>query len=119
VDAWGDIRLKARECHQRALVESKGNRKSDAIIAAALTLEDLQLQHYEPGTIVGHGVHGFLDRGSLMVYVASGQSAQNEAVVIAHEIGHFKLHRDPRNEVTAIAPGLGGDSIDSGASRVE
>ena len=54
-----------------------------------------------------------------MVYVASSQSAEDEAIVIAHEIGHFKLHRDPRNEVTAIAPGLGGDSIDPGAGRVE
>jgi DNA helicase-2/ATP-dependent DNA helicase PcrA len=119
VDAWGDIRLKARDCHQRALAESEGNRKRDAIVAAALKLEDLQLQHYQPGTIVGHGVRGFLDRGSLMVYVASSQSAEDEAIVIAHEIGHFKLHRDPRNEVTAIAPGLGGDSIDPGAGRVE
>jgi DNA helicase II / ATP-dependent DNA helicase PcrA len=119
VDAWGDIRLKARDCHQRALAESEGNRKRDAIVAAALKLEDLQLQHYQPGTIVGHGVRGFLDRGSLMVYVASSQSAEDEAIVIAHEIGHFKLHRDPRNEVTAIAPDLGGDSIDPGAGRVE
>ena len=40
-------------------------------------------------------------------------------MVIAHEVGHFKLHRDPRNEVTALAPGLGGDPIDSGAGRVK
>lgn len=119
MDAWGDIRLKARDCHRRALTESKGDRRRDAVVAAALKLEDLQLEPYEPGSIVGHGVRGFLDRGSLMVYVATGQSAEDKAIVIAHELGHFKLHRDPRNEVTAIAPALGGDSIDPGAGRVQ
>ena len=119
MDAWGDIRLKARDWHRQALQEANGIRKAPAILAAALKLDDLQLHHYDPGTIVGDGVHGFLDRDSLMVYVAGGQSAENEAMVIAHEIGHFKLHHDPRNEVTAIAPILGGDPIDSGAGRVE
>jgi len=119
VDAWGDIRLKARECHRRALNESKRNRRRDAIVAAALKLEDLQLEHYQPGAMVSRDVRGFLDRGSLMVYVARGQSEEDEAIVIAHELGHFKLHRDPRNEVTAIAPALGGDSIDPGAGRVQ
>jgi DNA helicase II / ATP-dependent DNA helicase PcrA len=54
-----------------------------------------------------------------MINVASGQSPENKVVVTAHELGHYKLHRDPRNEVTALAPGLGGDPIDSGAGRVE
>ena len=79
----------------------------------------MQLAHYEPGAVVSKGVYGFLDRASKMINVASGQSPENEAVVTAHELGHYKLHRDPRNEVTALAPGLGGDPIDSGAGRVE
>ncbi len=119
MDAWSDIRLKARDCHRRALLESKGNRKAEAIVAAALKLEDLELERYEPGTIVGEGVHGFLDRASMMVYVARGQSAEDEALIIAHEMGHFKLHHDGRSEVTTIAVGLSGDPIDSGAGRVE
>ena len=119
MDAWADIRLKARDCHRHALAETRGNRTAAVILAAALKLEDLKLERYQRGTIVGEGVHGFLDRESMMVYVASGQSPEAEAVVIAHEIGHFRMHRDPRNEVTVIAPGLGGDPIDSGAGRVE
>ena len=118
MDAWRDIRLKARECHRQALLKSK-DRKACKLIAAALEPDDLQVDHYEPGSVVSKGVYGFLDRESKMINVASGQSTENEAVVIAHELGHFKLHRDPRNEVTALAPGLGGDPIDSGAGRVE
>jgi DNA helicase II / ATP-dependent DNA helicase PcrA len=118
MDAWRDIRLKARECHRQALSKSK-DRKACKLIAAALEPDDLQVDHYEPGSVVSKGVYGFLDRESKMINVASGQSTENEAVVIAHELGHFKLHRDPRNEVTALAPGLGGDPIDSGAGRVE
>src|SRR5579871_1006775 len=119
MDAWRDIRLKARECHRQALLESKGARKAQALLVAALEDEDLQLTHYAPGTVVSKGVYGFLDRPSKIINVASGQSPENEAVVTAHELGHYKLHRDPRNEVTAIAPGLGGDPIDSGAGKVE
>ena len=119
MDAWRDIRLKARDCHCQALLKNNGNRKADALFAAALEVDDLQLDHYVPGSVVSKGVYGFLDRASKMINVASGQSPQDEAVVIAHELGHYKLHRDPRNEVTALAPGLGGDPIDSGAGRVE
>lgn len=119
MDAWRDIRLKARECHRRALLKSKDVRKAPTLLAAALEEDDLQLAHYAPGSVVSKGVYGFLDRPSKMINVASGQSPENEAIVTAHELGHYKLHRDPRNEVTALAPGLGGDPIDSGAGRVE
>src|SRR4051812_6227969 len=119
MDAWRDIRLKARECHRQALLKAKGVRKAPELLASALKEEDLQLTRYEPGSVVSKGVYGFLDRPSKMINVASGQTPENEAVVTAHELGHYKLHRDPRNEVTALAPGLGGDPIDSGAGRVE
>jgi ATP-dependent DNA helicase UvrD/PcrA len=118
MDAWRDIRLKARECHRQALSKSK-DRKACKLIPAALEPDDLQIDHYAPGSVVSKGVFGFLDRESKIINVAGDQSAEDEAVVIAHELGHFKLHRDPRNEVTALAPGLGGDPIDSGAGRVE
>jgi len=106
MDAWRDIRLKARECHRQALLKSKDVRKAPALLAAALEDEDLQLTHYTPGSVVSKGVHGFFDRPSKIINVASGQSPENEAVVTAHELGHYKLHRDPRNEVTAIALAL-------------
>jgi superfamily I DNA/RNA helicase len=119
VDAWIDIRRKARESHQNALSVAKGDRRAAEIIAAALSNDDLELAHYEPGSIVGKNVFGFLERESRLVNVAAHQEPGDEAVVIAHEIGHYKLHRDPKNEVTVKAPGLGGDPIDSGAGRVE
>jgi DNA helicase-2/ATP-dependent DNA helicase PcrA len=119
MDAWADIRRKARECHAKALATAKGDRHAAAIIAAALANDDLEVRHYEPGTVVNRGVLGFLDRVSQLVNVAKHQEPANERVVIAHEIGHFKLHRDPRNEVTLRTPTLGGDPIDSGAGRVE
>lgn len=119
MDAWRDIRLKARDCHRQALVKSAGNRTALTLLSAALEAEDLELARYEPGSVVNKGVLGFLDRASKIINVARGQSEEDEAVVIAHELGHFKLHHDPRNEVTAVAHGLGGDPIDSGAGRVE
>ena len=51
--------------------------------------------------------------------VARGQSPQDEVAVIAHEIGHFRLHRDPRNEVTVRASVLGGDPIEGGPAKVD
>lgn len=119
MDAWVDIRRKARECHQQALAKAEGDRRASNIIAAALSNDDLQVEHYEPGSIVGKHVLGFLERASRLVQVVSHQEPADEAVVIAHEIGHYKLHHDPRNEVTVRAPGLGGDPIDSGAGKVE
>jgi DNA helicase II / ATP-dependent DNA helicase PcrA len=119
MDAWIDIRRKARACHEAALVTSNGDRVATAIIGVALTNDDLEIRRYEPGSIVSRGVLGFLDRSARLVNVALHQQSADEAVVIAHEIGHFKLHHDPRNEVTATVSGLGGDPIDSGAGRVE
>jgi len=119
MDAWADIRLKARECHTTALIAANGARDAQSLIAAALNQRDLEIRRYDPGTIVGEEVHGWLDRPGLLVNIANGKDLAGEAVVIAHEIGHFELHTDPRNEVTVLAPGLAGDPIDSGAARVE
>src|SRR5215471_2968466 len=65
------------------------------------------------------GLLGSLDRSARLVNVAKDQDPCEELVVIAHEIGHFHLHRDPHNEVTLRPPGLGGDPVDSGAGKVE
>jgi DNA helicase-2/ATP-dependent DNA helicase PcrA len=119
MDAWIDIRRKARACREEALKASKGDPRAEALVAAALCNDDLELRHYEPGSIVSKGVLGFLNRASRLVNVAKHQDPAEELVVIAHEIGHYRLHRDPQNEVTVRPHGLGGDPIDSGAGRVE
>lgn len=119
MDAWRDIRLKARECRAEALLHANGLITARAIIDGALKADDLEVRVFTPGTGVSANVHGYLQRGAGLVNIASGQSPEDEVVVIAHEIGHYRLHRDPHNEVTAIAPGLGGDPVDSGAGRVE
>jgi Zn-dependent peptidase ImmA (M78 family) len=62
---------------------------------------------------------GFLDRPAFIVHLATGQSSEDEAVVAAHELGHFELHRDPRNDVTMISPGLGGDKVDGGVAAAQ
>ncbi len=119
MDAWRNIRLRAREVHLLALRKSNGDRSATALLAAALEADDLQIVHYDAGVVVSKGVYGYLDRPSLIVNVVKGQKPADEAVVIAHELGHFKLHTDPRNEVTVLASGLGGDPIDTGAGRVQ
>jgi superfamily I DNA/RNA helicase len=119
VDAWIDIRRKARACHEVALAASKGDRRASAIVAAVLEVDDLEVRYYEPGSIFNKGVLGSLDRLSRLVNVAKHQEAPNELVVIAHEIGHYKLHRDPNSEVTVRPAGLGGDPVVTGAGKVE
>ncbi len=131
MDAWHEIRIIARRCHAKALTDSGGKRDAAALNQAAMLSEDLHLHRFEPGTKVGDGVLGFLDRPALMVNIASSQpkedetkeeaeeKAKKEAVVIAHELGHFFLHKDPRNEVNILDPGLGGDTVDSGAGVVQ
>lgn len=115
MDAWVDIRREARGCHQRALARAKGDRRAANLVRAALEDEDLELRRMD----FGPGLLGSLDRPSRLVNVAKGLDSANEAVVIAHEVGHFHLHRDPHNEVTVRPHGLGGDPVDSGAGRVE
>jgi len=119
MDAWRDIRLKARECRADALRHANGVLTARGVIEGALKADDLQLRYFAPGTGVSANVRGYLQRGAGVVNIATEQSPEDEVVVIAHEIGHYRLHRDPQNEVTVIAPGLGGDPIESGAGRVE
>jgi DNA helicase II / ATP-dependent DNA helicase PcrA len=119
MDAWRDIRLKARECHVKALAAARGDRRGRALVDAALNGHDLVLRHCAPGEIFGTNVLGSLERADGIVYVATGQGAEDEVVVIAHEIGHFVLHVDPSQEVRSVQSRLGGDPIDSGAGVVE
>jgi DNA helicase II / ATP-dependent DNA helicase PcrA len=115
MDAWADIRRKARACHQEALATAKGDRRAASIIAAALKNDSLEPRPYA----FASGTLGSLDRSARLVNVAKNLDPVEERVVIAHEIGHFRLHRDPHNEVTVRPHRLGGDPVDSGAGRVE
>jgi DNA helicase-2/ATP-dependent DNA helicase PcrA len=119
MDAWADIRRVARETHAAALERARGDRAASALIAAALALHDLQIRHFGAGEVVEDVVLGFLEREALLVNVREGQTPADEAAVVAHELGHFHLHLDPRSEVTTVAEGLGGDPVESGAGRVE
>ena len=119
MDAWGAIRLKACECHRRALVEARSDRRGRALVDAAIKVYDLEINYYEPGTKAGKGVFAFLERAAGVVSIAKNQDPADELVVIAHEIGHFNLHTDPNSEVTNVQAYLGGDLIDSGAGRAE
>jgi ATP-dependent DNA helicase UvrD/PcrA len=115
MDAWVEICRKARACHGRALITAREDRRGASIIAAALKDDDLELRRMD----FSPGILGSLDRSARLVNIARNQDPIEELVVIAHEIGHYYLHRDPHNEVTFGSQGLGGDPIDSGAGRVE
>jgi DNA helicase-2/ATP-dependent DNA helicase PcrA len=119
MDAWIDIRRKARACHQAALAKTQGDRRATAIVAAALENDDLDVRYYEPGSVVNDGVVGWLDRQSKLVNVAKNQGSHDELVVIGHEIGHYWLHRDSTSEVTVRPVGLGGNPVEAGAGKVE
>jgi len=95
MDAWIDVRRKARACYQAAVAKSGGDRRAKAIIKAALEQDDLEVRTYQPGTQFGLDVLGSFDRSSKLVNVAKQADHRDELVVIAHEIGHFKMHRDP------------------------
>jgi superfamily I DNA/RNA helicase len=119
MDAWRDIRLKARNCHTTALATAEGDRRGRALVNAALKNGDWELRYCQPGEVFGVGVRGSFERADGLVYVVTDQNPQDEVVVIAHEIGHSELHHDPSNQVQNIQAQLGGDLIDSGAGVVE
>lgn len=119
MDTWREIRLAARRCHAKALTGSDGIRKAAALNQAAMCGEDLELDRFAPVGNADSGTLGFLDRPALIVNIVHGLTAAEESVVLAHELGHFFLHKDPRNDVNIIDPGLGGDTVDSGASVVQ
>jgi DNA helicase-2/ATP-dependent DNA helicase PcrA len=116
---WAEIRRRARACHVQAIAESKGDRRAAECVRAALNKADLQIQPFEPGTSFGEGVLGVLERADGLVHVASTLSPESQAQVLAHELGHFHLHLDPRSEITLANPGLAGDPIATGVAKVE
>ncbi len=115
METWADIRRKARACHEEALATAQGDRRAANLIAAALKNDSLEVRPYA----FAPGILGSFDRSARLVNVAKNLDPVEQRLVIAHEIGHFRLHRDPHNEVTVRPQGLGGDPVDSGAGRVE
>jgi DNA helicase II / ATP-dependent DNA helicase PcrA len=109
MDSWIDIRRKARAVHKKALIAANGDRRASSLTAAAVKADDLKVRYVEAGQTFGHGVFGLLERENFIVNVLKGQKAADEAVVIAHELGHFHLHVDPTHEVTNRSSGLGGE----------
>jgi hypothetical protein len=116
---WIDVRRKARDFHALALAKAKDDRRAETLVAAALELDDLALSMFDRGIAYGPEVLGALDRINGTLKVMRGLDKSKECVVIAHEIGHFKLHRDPTAEVTMIPHGLGGDPLETGEAKVE
>lgn len=116
---WIEVRRKARDCHLAALQAAKGNRHAETLLSAALKNANLTKEPYDPGTRFNEGVIGMLDRDSEIVFVERGQEAENEAMVIGHEIGHFHLHTDPLHAITTSTGTLGGDPVDGGIAKVE
>lgn len=119
MDAWSDIRIAARDCRAAALTKVGAAPTARELVDAMAALHDLEIVEFEPGTRAGDNVLGFFERGSGIVHVASNQAKENEVVVIAHELGHFRLHSDPESEVTDLSMKLSGEPVESGGARVD
>lgn len=119
MDAWSDIRLVARDCRAAALAKTNADPTARNVIDAMVELHDLQIVAFDPGTRAGADVLGFFERGSGIVHVARGQAEEDEVVVIAHELGHFRLHNDPESDVTDVSMRLSGEPVESGGARVD
>ena len=118
MDAWSDIRLAARDC-RAALAKTNAAPTARNLIDAMVDLHDLQIVEFDPGTRAGENVLGFLERGPGIVHIARGQAEEDEVVVIAHELGHFRLHTDPESDVTDVSMRLSGEPVESGGARVD
>lgn len=108
MDPLLDVRLRARLLHVEAWAGNGGDRTAAALVDAAVAACDLQVTLVEPGTRFGPGMVGCLDRDGFLVSVAAGLSAPERAFVVAHELGHWKLHADPVSVVQSTPAGLGG-----------
>lgn len=119
MDAWSDIRIAARDCRTAALATTNAVPTARNLINAMVSLHDLEIVEFDPGTRAGEHVLGFFERGPGIVHIARGQSKEDEVVVIAHELGHFRLHTDPESDVTDVSMRLSGEAVESGGARVD
>src|ERR1700677_3098999 len=80
-----DIPRTAREWGAPGKAASPAHVCATSLIAAALRIDDLEIEHYEPGSIVDKGVLGFLERNSRLINIASNLDPKDEVVVTTHE----------------------------------
>jgi DNA helicase II / ATP-dependent DNA helicase PcrA len=119
MDIWRDIRILARR-HREEIEAGNGapiTRASD-LIAATRKKAGLQVDRFEPGTVYSDGVLGALEREDGFVRVASGLSAEREAIVQAHELGHYWLHDESQFLIRRAEPAFGGQPFETGIDRV-
>lgn len=119
MDLWSDLRLVARDCRAAAVAKAGGATHARAVVEAMAQLHDLEIERFDPGTRAGENVLGFFERDAGMIHVATGQAPEDEVVVIAHELGHFRLHNDPESDVTDVSMRLSGEPVESGGARVD
>src|SRR5579872_3999410 len=51
------------------------------------------------GAFEGDDISGILDRENKKIYVSSSESYQRKSFTVAHELGHYLLHRDKTQEI--------------------
>ncbi|MEN3236380.1 UvrD-helicase domain-containing protein [Methylobacterium ajmalii] len=117
MDAWRGIRIEARRRHAEAAARASDGTIA-ALVAAALSIADLEVELFEPGTVYGPEVAGALERADGFVRLAANLDAGRKAVVSAHEIGHFHLHDEKQSLVRATEPAFGGQPLETGAEKV-
>ena len=108
MDPMADVRHGARALHAAALEAAGGDRSAAALVATAIRLGDIEIDAVEPGTRFAVGVQGCFHRIGLLISVVTGLTEAERLFVVAHELGHWKLHDDPVSEVVATPAGLGG-----------
>lgn len=117
MDTWRDVRLKARQRHQEASA-ANGLTPAAALVKSGLRKARLQVDRFEPGTVYGPGVLGALERDGGFVRLARGLDPSQEAVVAAHEIGHYWLHDESAFMIRSTEAGFGGSPVETGAERI-
>jgi DNA helicase-2/ATP-dependent DNA helicase PcrA len=117
MDIWREIRLQARQ--RRSDVEKRTpiSRASD-LVTVARKEAGLQLDRFESGTVYAEGVVGALERDDGVVRIVSGLDEGREAIVMAHELGHFWLHDESQFLIRATEASFGGQPFEMGADRV-
>ena len=94
MDTFAEIRLRGREAHHEAF-SACASRAAPALVAAAARLRDIEIVAFAPGTRFEEGVLGMYERVGRLVSIDRTLPPGLRERVIAHEIGHHDLHRDP------------------------